>query len=212
MGNDQQNPYEEGKRAGAHPLVVFFGIIIGLWLVIAVFLPKPKKDTQGTVPENPESAQTTVQEETDTASVIFRVAAMVPDVNAISVVVPPQATTSQVTGLLRRFRDARLANSLSDLLPPTTPGHTLGSHAIADIYVFSDAQYAGPEAIRVLARGAHAPGELYPQAIPFEVAMEQVRGHYRIDLNDTGNPDRASLGFADESGIHSKYHRRLFGN
>jgi len=62
----------------------------------------------------------------------------------------------------------------------------------------------------MLSRGAHAPGELYPSAVPFEVAMEHVRGHYRIDLNDTGHPDKASIGFADESGIHSKHYRELF--
>jgi hypothetical protein len=208
---DEQNPYQEGKRAGAHPLLVFFGIILGLWLLIAVFLPNPKKDRQGAVPENPENVQKSA-EEPDAAPVMYRVEATAPDVNAISVVVPPQATTSQIIGLLKRFRDARIHNTLSDLLPPTTPGHKLGPHAIADIYIFSDPAYAAPDAVRVLARGAHVPGELYPQAIPFEVAMEQVRGHYRIDLNDTGNPDRASVGFADESGVHSKHYRRLFGS
>jgi hypothetical protein len=40
--------------------------------------------------------------------------------------------------------------------------------------------------------------------------MEHVRGHYRIDLNDTGHPDKASIGFADESGIHSKRYREIF--
>jgi hypothetical protein len=192
-------------------LVVFFGIIIGLWLLIAVFLPKPKHDRQGTIPENPENIQKTA-EEPDAAPVMFRVMATVPDVNAVSIVVPEQATTSQIVGLLKRFREARLNNTLSDLIPPTTAGHKLGPHAVADIYIFSNPTFATPDAVRVLARGAHAPGELYPQAIPFEVAMEQVRGHYRIDLNDTGNPDRASVGFADESGVHSKHYRGLFGS
>jgi len=40
--------------------------------------------------------------------------------------------------------------------------------------------------------------------------MEAVRGHYRIDMNDTGSPDKGSLGFADESGVHSKHYRRIF--
>jgi hypothetical protein len=46
--------------------------------------------------------------------------------------------------------------------------------------------------------------------VPFEEAMEHVKGHYRIDLNDTGNPDSGSLGFADESGVHSRNYRRIF--
>ncbi|WP_447977402.1 hypothetical protein [Candidatus Nitrospira bockiana] len=207
-----QNPYEEGKRAGAHPAFVLFGVIIALWLLMAIFIPNPRKDKQGTVPENPEAMQR-AGEEPEGAPVMYSVAATVPEMNAIALVVPRGATTSQIAGLLKKLRDARLSNTLSDLgIPATTPGHRLGSHAIADIYIFSDRDYATPDAVRVLARGAHAPGELYPQAIPFEVAMEQVRGHYRIDLNDTGNPDRGSIGFADESGVHSKHYRRIFGN
>jgi hypothetical protein len=210
--DQDHNPYEEGKRAGAHPAVVLFGVIIALWMLIMLFIPTPKKDKQGTVPENPEALQKSV-EEPDAAPIMFSVATTVPDMNAVGLLVPPQATASQIVGLVKKLREARLSNTLTDLgIPATTPGHTLGSHAIAEVYIFSERQYATADAIRVLARGAHAPGELYPQAIPFEVAMEHVRGHYRIDLHDTGNPDRGSLGFADESGVHSKHYRRVFGN
>jgi hypothetical protein len=130
--------------------------------------------------------------------------------NAISITVPPEATDSQVAGLLKRFKNDRLVGTLTELLPATTPGHKLGNHAVADIYIVSDAQYGQPDVIRTLTRGAHAPGNLYPQAVPFETAMEAIRGHYRIDLNDTGNPDSASLGFADESGVHSRQYRKIF--
>jgi hypothetical protein len=201
-----QHEYEEGKRAGVHPFVVIIGVIAGIWLFLWLLVPDPKSK-QGTVPEVPSA---TTAEEADAAPVIFRVAQTIPDMNAIGVLVPPQATNSQIVGLLKRFRDGRLANTLSNMLPPTTPGHKLGNHAVADIFVFSDPQYAGAEAIKVLARGAHAPGELYPRAIPFEVAMEKVRGHYRIDLNNTAKPDTASLGFADESGVHSRHYRLIF--
>jgi hypothetical protein len=64
--------------------------------------------------------------------------------------------------------------------------------------------------IRTLSRGAHAPGGLYPDQVPFEVAMEEIRGHYRIDLNNTAAPDTGSIGFADESGVHSKHYRKIF--
>lgn len=210
--DQDHNPYEEGKRAGAHPALVLFGVIIALWILIAVFIPNPKKDKQGTVPENPEAVQR-IGEEPDAPPIMFAVAATVPEMNAVSVLVSPQATASQIVGLVKKLREARLSNTLADLgIPATTPGHTLGPHAIAEVYIFSERQYATADAIRVLARGAHTPGELYPQAIPFEVAMEHVRGHYRIDLHDTGNPDQGSLGFADESGVHSKQYRRVFGN
>jgi hypothetical protein len=130
--------------------------------------------------------------------------------NAISLVVPPQATESQVVGLLKQLKKERLAGTLAELLPATTPGHKLGDHAVADIYVLSDAKYAQAGVIRTLTRGAHAPGGLYPDPVPFEVAMEEIRGHYRIDLNNTGAPDTGSIGFADESGVHSKHYRKVF--
>jgi hypothetical protein len=203
--DSEQGPYEEGKRAGAHPVAVILGVIVGLWLLIWLFVPNPKH-RQGTVPE-------AVQETTDNpdeAPVMYQVVGTIPEMNAVSVLVPPQATDSQIIGLLKRLRDARLANTLSELLPPTTPGNKLSEHAIADVYIFSDAQYAKKEVVQVLARGAHAPGEFYPQAVPFETAMEQVRGHYRINLENLGAPDLASLGFADESGVHSRHYRRVF--
>jgi hypothetical protein len=198
--------YQEGKRAGAHPLVVVFGIIIGLWVIIALVVPSGKQK-QGT---GLETAHAPITEDPEAAPVMFKVHATMTDVNAISLVVPTQATTSQIVGLLKRFREARLDHTLTTLLPATTPGHKLGDHAVAEIYIFSDPRYAEAEAVRTLARGAHVPGGLYPQAIPFEVAMEQVRGFYRIDMNDTGNPDNGSVGFADESGVHSKHYRRIF--
>ena len=201
--------YEEGKRAGAHPLLVVLGVIGALWLLLSLYVPTPK-DKQGVVPINPEKSQPLIADEPEGAPVIFKVKVTVPDVNAVSVIVPREATESQVAGLLKRFRTARLNNTLTEHIPPTTPGHKLGDHAVAEIYVFSDPAFATSAAVRVLARGAHAPGDLYPQAIPFEDAMEQVRGFYRIDLNDTSHPDKASIGFADESGVHSKHYRPLF--
>jgi len=203
---EQQNEgYQEGKRAGAHPLVVVLGIIGVLWLLIYLYVPSGKQKPGAVAPEKIQA-----MEEADAAPVIFKIGGTVPELNVISVVVPAQATESQVIGLLRKFREARLADTLSHMLPPTTPGNKLGDFSVADIYVFSDPKYAGPEAVGVLARGAHAPGEFYPSTVQFEVAMEQVRGHYRIDMNDTGAPDKGSLGFADESGVHSRNFRRIF--
>ncbi len=201
-----QGPYEEGKRAGAHPLLVVFGILIGLWLFVALIVPSSKnKQAAGT-----EGPNVSAIEDPEAAPVMFKVQTTLVDMNTISLVVPQQATDSQIVALLKRLKEARLEGSLGTQLPATTPGHKLGDHAIADILIFSEKQFAEAETIRTLTRGAHAPGTLYPNAVPFEVAMEQVRGHYRIDLNDTGNPDNGSLGFADESGIHSKQYRRIF--
>ena len=204
--SDEQNPYQEGKRAGAHPLVVVFAILLGLWLFVALIVPSSRnKQAAGT--EGPTGP---VAEDPEAAPVIYKIQTSLIDLNVVAIVVPPEATDSQVAGLLRQLKSERLAGTLSDHIPATTPGHKLGDHAVADIYVFSDKQYAGAEALKTLALGAHAPGTLLPRAIPFEVTMEEVRGHYRIDLNDTGAPDKGSLGYTDESGVHSKRYRSIF--
>ena len=204
--SDEQHPYQEGKRAGAHPLVVVFAILLGLWLFVALIVPS-SRNKQATGTEGPAGP---VVEDPEAAPVIFKVHTSITEMNVVGVVVPPEATDSQVAGLLKQLRTERLAGTLGDHIPATTPGHKLGDHAVADIYVFSDKQYAGVEALRTLALGAHAPGTLLPRAIPFEVTMEEVRGHYRIDLNDTGAPDKGSLGYTDESGVHSKRYRSIF--
>lgn len=203
---DQEGAYREGKRAGAHPFAVIIVVILGLWFATWIFTPS-SKNTRAT---HPQPAPEMVAQDPDEGNVMFHVKATIPTLNVITIVVPKQATDSQVAGLIYRFRQARLENALSRFVPPTTPGHKLGDNVVAEIYVFSDPSFARAEAVEVLARGAHAPGHLYPQAIPFEAAMEHVRGHYRIDLNDTGHPDKGSLGFADDSGVRSKHYRPLF--
>lgn len=203
--SDEPNPYEEGKRAGLHPLIVLFGVILVMWVLINLAVPSGKQK-QATGPE----ISQVVTEDPDAAPVMYKVQTTLIEFNAMSIVVPAQVTTSQVVGLLKQLKQARLNRTLDTMLPATSPGHKLGDHAVADLYIFSDPTYATSEVVGTLARGAHAPGNLYPQAIPFEVAMEHVRGHYRIDLNDTSNPDTGSIGFADESGVHSRQYRRIF--
>ncbi len=203
--SDEHNPYEEGKRAGLHPLLVLFGVILVMWLLINLAVPSGKQKQAA----GPEISQV-MTEDPDAAPVMYKVHSTLTEFNAISVVVPAQVTASQIVGLLKQFKQARLNHSLGTMLPATSPGHKLGDQAVADLYIFSDPKYSTPEVVGILARGAHAPGNLYPQAIPFEEAMEQVRGHYRIDLNDTSNPDTGSIGFADDSGVHSKQYRRIF--
>lgn len=198
--------YQEGKRAGAHPFVVVIGVVLGLWFLLWLYVPG--SDTHRPLIPPPDPG--TVVRQGGDEPVMFHVKAALPQLNVVTVVVPEQATDSQVVGLIQRFRQARMANGLSEMLPATTPGHALGDHAIAEIFVFSQAKYASADAVSLLARGAHTPGELYPRAIPFEVAMEHVRGHYHIDLTSPDHPDHASLGFADESGVHSRHYRPLF--
>lgn len=39
----EQHPYEEGKRAGLHPLFVLFGAILIMWLLINLAVPSGKQ-------------------------------------------------------------------------------------------------------------------------------------------------------------------------
>ena len=207
-----ENEPTEGRRVGIHPLIVIFGVIVGLWLFISLIIPKSKNTpTQGTG-STPNEKVTPLHNIVSTDLIpTFEVAGIVADMNAITVLVPAATTDSQVVALLQYFQKARLDNSLGTILPPTTPEDELGEFAIADIFIFSEEQYGGPESAKALSRGAHAPGEFYPSSIPYEVAMEKVRGHYAIDLYNKNTPEHASLGFGeDATGVYSKRYQRVF--
>jgi hypothetical protein len=201
----------EGRRVGLHPLVVIFGVIFGLWLFVTLIIPK-SKNTPAQGPGSLPNAQGPLHNIVSTDHIpMFEATGIVADIHAISLLVPPGTTDSQVVALLQYLQNARLDNSLGTILPPTTPEDKLGDVAIADIYIFSEEQYAGAESAKALSRGAHAPGEFYPSSIPYEVAMEHVRGHYAIDLYNKNTPERASLGFGeDATGVYSKRFQRVF--
>jgi hypothetical protein len=207
----QEEEPTEGRRVGIHPLIVVFGVIFGLWLFITLIIPKSKNlPNQGTgsTPQSPVGIHNIVS--TDLIPT-YEATGTVTDMKAITILVPPATTDSQVVALLQYFQKARLDNSLDTLLPPTTPGDKIGEFAIADIYIFSEPEYGVTESAKALGRGAHAPGEFYPSSIPYEVAMENVRGHYAIDLYNKNSPERASLGFGeDDTGVYSKRYQRVF--
>ena len=205
------NSQREGKRIGANPIFVIFGVIIGLWLFITMIIPK-SKNTRHQANTTQTLSQPLTQESISTEHVpTFRISSTTHEMNAVSLVVPPETTDSQVLALIHYLRKARLDGSLNTILPPTTPGDELGDFAIADVYIFSEPEYGVPDAAQVLSRGAHAPGEFYPSSIPYEVAMEQVRGHYAIDLHNRTQPESSSLGFGEEAtGVYSKRYQRVF--
>ena len=201
----------EGRRIGVHPLIVVFGVIFGLWLFVTLIIPKSKNtSTHGPgASQNVEAPLPGIMSSDFVPS--FTVTGNVVGMNAITLLVHPATTDSQVIALLQSFQKTRQNQSLKELLPATTPEDELGDFAIADIYIFSEEQYAGQESAKALSRGAHAPGEFYPSSIPYEVAMEKVRGHYAIDLHNKTTSERASLGFGeDATGVYSKRYQRVF--
>lgn len=200
----------EGRRVGVHPLIVVFGVIFGLWLFITLIIPKSKN----TPSHGPGASDTTAPLPGIVSSDLipsFKVTGTVIGMNAITILVPAATTDSQIIALLQSFQKARLNGSLVEILPATTPEDKLGAFAIADVYLFSEEKYANEESAKSLSRGAHAPGEFYPSSIPYEVAMEQVRGHYVTDLYNKKKPEYASIGFGeDETGVYSKRYQRVY--
>ena len=206
------DPQEQGKRVGLHPAIVIFGVIIGLWLFIQAIIPKSKDihPPQGNEARSEHLAL--LLKEAESAPVpSVKVTAYVQGMNALSLLVPKQTTDSQVVALLKHLRRSRMDGSLASQVPATTPGNALGEFAVADVYIFSDPAYAVPEAVEILSVGAHAPGDFYQSTIPYEIAMEQVRGHYAVNLNRKSQPERASLGFGEiATGLYSRRYQPVF--
>jgi len=203
---------QNGRRVGIHPMIVVFGVIFGLWAFTQAIIPESKK-IQPPQGHESQSVQTaTILEEARATDVpTFKMTAAVPTMNAISVLVPEQTTDSQVAALVAYLRDARTDGTLSSILPPTTPNNHLGQFSIANIFIFSKRQYAVEEAIQILSIGAHAPGDIYGKEIPYEVAMEQVRGHYMVNLNNKTKPEQGTLGYGEEAtGLYSRRYLPIF--
>ena len=203
---------ERGKRVGLHPAIVIFAVIIGLWLFIQAIIPKSKDIHPPRGNEARSEQLASLLKEAELAPVpAIKVTAHVQRMNALSLLVPPQTTDSQIVALLNHLKRSRKDGSLASRIPATTPGNDLGEFAVADIYIFSDPQYAVPEAIEILSVGAHAPGDFYQSTIPYEIAMEQVRGHYAVNLNRKSQPERATLGFGEKAtGLYSRRYQPLF--
>ena len=203
---------QDGKRIGIHPLIVIFGVIFGLWIFTQAIIPKSKKiqPPQGHETQSTRTANI-LKEAKKTPIPTFKLTATVPAMNAISLLVPEQTTDTQMVALLTYLREARQDGTLSSIIPPTTPKSDLDKFSVASIYIFSDRQYAVEQAIQILTIGAHAPGDIYGEEIPYEVAMKQVRGHYMVNLNNKNKPEQGTLGYGEEAtGLYSRRYLPLF--
>ncbi len=203
---------EPGKPTGGHPIAAAVGGIFALWLILWIVIPNPKDQ-----PTDPTTGQTTTTPGMTTGTrsaphVTSRTVAVLPDYNAVAVLVPPDTTDAQVAQLLQRFKTARQDETLPQYIPPTSTGDKLGPHAIADIYVFSETEWATADSLLILARGPHSPPD--PETKhrhTFAETVGRIRGHYVINLHEAERRDRASIGYADEDGhIHGSHYEELF--
>ena len=203
---------ESGKPTGGHPIIAVMGGIFTLWLILWVVIPNPKDQ-----PTDPTTGQTTATPGMTTGTpgaphITSRAAAVLPEYNAVAVLVPPDTTDEQVAQLLQRFKKARLDETLSQYVPPTSKGDKLGPHAIADISVFSESDWATTDSLLILARGPHSPPDpRMKNGRTFAETIGRVRGRYVINLHEAEHRDRASLGFADEGEqIRGPNYKELF--
>src|SRR5512147_2372168 len=108
--SENQGPYQEGKRAGLHPLVVVFGILLGLWLFVALIVPSSRnKQAAGT-----EGPAVSAIEDPETAPVIFKIQTIVLEMNAVGLVVPTKTTDRQIAALVKRVTQGRIADDLGN--------------------------------------------------------------------------------------------------
>ena len=206
------NAHEAGKPTGGHPIAAVVGGIAGLWLVLWVVIPNPKDQpidpTTGITKSTPGMTAGTP----GAPHVTSRSVGVLPEYNAVAVLVPPDTTDEQVAQLLQRFKKARLDETLVQYIPPTSKGDKLGPHAIADIYVFSEKEWATSEILQTVVRGPHLQADSKKKSGPlFAETIGHVRGHYVINLHEAERRDRASLGYADEDGgNHGRNYTELF--
>ncbi len=203
---------EPDKPTGGHPIAAVVGGIVALWLVLWIVLPNPKDQ-----PTDPTTGRTTITPGLTTGTpsaphVTSRTVAVLTEYNAVAVLVPPDTTDEQVAQLLQRFKKARQDETLPQYVPPTSKGDKLGPHAIADIYVFSEAEWATTDTLLTLARGPHSPPDPKKKGgSTFVETIGRVRGHYVINMYEAERRDRASIGYADEDGqIHGPNYKELF--
>jgi len=196
------------QPTGGHPIKAVLGGILLLWLILWIVIPNPK--------DQPIDPKTGVTERTpgmttgtpNVPHVTSRAAAALPEFNAAAILVPPDTTDDQIAHLLQRFKQARVDQTLVQYVPPTTKGDKLGPHAIADIYIFSESEWATPQVLRDLARGPHSGDK---KGLAFKDVVRHVRGHYVINLHEAEHRDRGSLGYADEDGsTYGTNYRELF--
>lgn len=200
------------KPTGGHPVVAVVGAISILTMILWVVIPNPKDQ-----PINPTTGETKSTPGMTSGTpmaphVSSQTVALLPEFNAVAVLVPPDTTDEQVRQLLLRFKKARFDETLVQYIPPTSKGDKLGPHAIADIYIFSEKDWATVESLKVLAKGPHSAGvENATARTSFSEVTGRVRGHYVINQHEADRRDRGSLGYADEDGGNvGKNYQELF--
>lgn len=128
------------------------------------------------------------------------------DGTSLSILVPPDTTREQIKQLICEFRRARRANTISKMIPPTTPGEEYGDYAVMIIFIFSEPRWASAAKLR----DYWNPGVSYSRAKTARKTHKEyekhIRGEYYYSI---GSEEYGSVGYSDRV-FHTKDYKRLF--
>jgi hypothetical protein len=123
----------------------------------------------------------------------------------IAILVSSETTDDELKLLINEFRKARTENTLSRMIPPTTPGGPKGDYFSVWIYVFTEASWASTERLKKFVNAsAYSKSDLkYSREYAHHIRAE----YYFLQ----GESEYGILGYEDETGSYrSKNYMKLF--
>lgn len=120
----------------------------------------------------------------------------------LSIVVPRNTTSEQLQALILQFRAATKSNSLSTMIPATTPGGQLGDYAIIWVLVLTDRGWASTDNLQrfINSSAESAPDKKYDKEYVKHIKAE----YFYSDSEEYGN-----LGY-DDGEYQSPNYKKLF--
>lgn len=123
---------------------------------------------------------------------------------SLTLLVPAKTTDAELKKLIFKFREARVSNELSRLIPPTTPKGSKGSYAVVDIYVFSEEIWASSEKLGKFIRTSMKSKS--DREFSREYA-NHIRAYYFYSI--PASEETGSIGY-DDGMDRSKKYKKLF--
>jgi hypothetical protein len=130
----------------------------------------------------------------------FKVAAQ--SSTAVAVLVPSKTTEEELTQLINGIRKARTDGSLSQMIPPTTPGGSRGPYAIVAVFVMSDPAWATTPHLKSFINPTSA-----ISAAEREFGKRILAYYYFTSLS---NQEQGTIGYADEGHRYTTTFKKLF--
>jgi hypothetical protein len=121
---------------------------------------------------------------------------------ALSIVVPRNTTSEKLQTLILQFRAARKSNSLSTMIPATTPGGQLGDYAIVWVLVLSERGWASTDNLQKFINSSD-------ESATDKKYDEKYAEHIKAEYFYSGSDEYGNLGYGDDA-YESPNYKRLF--